>query len=195
MALNRVCVYAGSSSGAREAYARAAVELADAIVVAGLGAVYGGGGAGLMGRLADRIMERGGEIIGVIPEALQEREIGHEQITELRVVGSMHERKALMAELADAFIALPGGIGTVEELVEALTWTQLGVHSKPCGLLNVEGYFDPLVAFLDRAVQEGFLDPAGRGALLVAERPDQLLDGLGSFTPEPRRAWLSEQET
>lgn len=190
MRLRRVCVYAGSSAGARDSYAQAAAELANALVDVGLGVVYGGGQVGLMGVLADAVLSRGGEIIGVIPEPLFAREVGHQRVTDLRVVGSMHERKALMAELADAFIALPGGIGTVEELVEVLTWTQLGVHDKPCALLNVEGYFDQLVAFLDTAVEEKFLTAASRDALIVGDRPEHLIEELGSFVAQPRTPWL-----
>jgi uncharacterized protein (TIGR00730 family) len=190
MQLRRLCVYAGSSAGARVSYAQAAAELAGALVDAGLGVVYGGGQAGLMGVLADTVLAREGEIIGVIPEALLAREAGDHRVTDLRVVDSMHERKALMANLADAFVALPGGIGTVEELVEALTWTQLGVHDKPCALLNVEGYFDPLIEFLDRAVTEGFLSPASRTLLVVGERAADVIEDLRRIHVQPGTAWL-----
>src|ERR671932_40439 len=147
--MRRLCVYAGSNAGARPEYARAAEELARELVARGIGLVYGGGRVGLMGVLADTVLAGGGEAIGVIPQALVDREVGHQGLTELRVVGSMHERKALMAELADAFVALPGGYGTWEEFFEIVTWVQLGLHPKPCGLLNVAGYYDPLLALAD----------------------------------------------
>jgi hypothetical protein len=148
-----------------------------------------------MGVLADAVIGLGGEVIGVIPQALHTRESGHEGVTELRVVGSMHERKAQMAELADAFVALPGGIGTIEEIVEVLTWTQLGVHDKPCGLLNVDGYFEPLVAFLDHAVTEGFISQASRRLLSVGDQPGELIDALARFEPPPRERWLDSTST
>jgi uncharacterized protein (TIGR00730 family) len=185
MRLSRVCVYAGSSAGERPAYAGAARSLAGALVARGLDVVYGGGHVGLMGVLADAVVEAGGEIIGVIPEALYRRELGHRSLADLRVVGSMHERKALMADLSEAFVALPGGIGTMEELIEVLTWTQLGLHGKPCGLLNVDGYWDPLIAMFDRAVADGFLTPEGRALLLVAVEPDELIERLEQFVPPP----------
>jgi uncharacterized protein (TIGR00730 family) len=147
---------------------------------AGLGVVYGGGKVGLMGVLADAAIAAEIEVIGVIPAHLEQREVAHRGLTDLRVVGSMHERKALMAELSGAFIALPGGIGTLEELIEMLTWAQLGLHEKPCGLLNVCGYYDHLIAFLDRAVEEGFLPPSGRATLKVAVEPAALLAAVTS---------------
>jgi uncharacterized protein (TIGR00730 family) len=180
----RVCVYAGSESGSRPEYAAAAVALTRALVARGQGIVYGGGRVGLMGVVADTTLDAGGEIIGVIPRHLEEREVAHSRLTELRVVGSMHERKALMASLADAFIALPGGIGTLEELIEMITWARLGLHEKPCGLLNVHGYYDPLIAFLDGAVTEGFLPARHRGLLRVETDPAALIDAL--LAPEPK---------
>ena len=155
--VQRVCVFCGSSPGARAAYAEATAEVARLLVGEGIGVVYGGGQVGLMGVLADTAMAAGGEVIGVMPQALVDREIEHTAISDLRVVGSMHERKALMTELSDAFIALPGGAGTLEELFEVYTWAQLGLHSKPCGLLDVEDYYSGLAAFLDHAVRERFL--------------------------------------
>src|SRR5579871_639763 len=148
--LRRVCVFCGSSSGLRSSYAEAARRLGWTLAGHKVGLVYGGGKVGLMGTVADAVLERGGEAIGVIPQPLVAREIAHPGLTELRIVSSMHERKALMADLSDAFIALPGGYGTLEEFAEALTWSQLGIHKKPCGLLNVAGYYDNLIAFLDR---------------------------------------------
>lgn len=186
MAVQRVCVYAGSSAGARPEYAAAAQAIVELLADRGFGVVYGGGKVGLMGALADAALARGAEVIGVIPGHLEEREIAHGGLTELRVVGSMHERKAMMAELANAFIALPGGLGTLEELVEMLTWAQLELHSKPCGLLNVRGYYDPLIAFLDRAVAEGFLTAANRTLLTVSPEPAALLDELLAPPPEGR---------
>jgi uncharacterized protein (TIGR00730 family) len=162
----------------------------------GIGMVYGGGSVGLMGRLADAVLARGGEAIGVIPEALVAREIGHDGLSDLRVVGSMHERKALMAELADAFVALPGGLGTVEELFEVYTWAQLGLHQKPCGLLNVEGYYAGLVAFLAHAVQERFLPEEHRAMLMVEHDPRALLERLKRFEPETvQPKWIDRGET
>jgi hypothetical protein len=181
--LNRVCVYAGASLGTDPAYARTAGELASVLAERGIGVVYGGGSVGLMGVLANAALAAGTEVIGVIPRALAERELAHLGLDELRVVGSMHERKALMAELADALVALPGGIGTLEELVEALTWTQLGLHAKPVALLNVNGYYDGLLDFLDTAVAHAFLRPEHRALLLVGERPDELLALLAAQRP------------
>jgi uncharacterized protein (TIGR00730 family) len=174
----RVCVYAGSQSGARADYAAAAQSLASQLAERGFGVVYGGGRVGLMGVLADTAIAIGGEVIGVIPRHLEEREVAHRGLSELRVVGSMHERKALMATLSEAFIALPGGIGTLEELIEMLTWAQLGLHQKPCGLLNVCGYYDPLIAFLDGAVREGFLPATNRERLIVDTDPEALVSAV-----------------
>jgi uncharacterized protein (TIGR00730 family) len=183
--MRRICVYCGSNTGARPAYAAAARGLARACAERDLGLVYGGGNVGLMGVLADAAMELGSEVIGVIPRALAEQEVAHTGITKLEVVASMHERKARMAELADAFLALPGGLGTLEELFEVWTWTQLGFHAKPCGLLDVEGYYGPLVGFVERSVSEGFLRPEHRAALLVGTDPAELLGGLAAWRPAP----------
>jgi uncharacterized protein (TIGR00730 family) len=193
--VRRVCVYAGSNPGSDPAYADAARALAALMAERGLGLVYGGGKVGLMGVLADTILEHGGEAIGVMPQALIDREIGHPNLTELKVVDSMHERKALMAELADAFVALPGGIGTLEELIEVYTWSQLGIHDKACGVLNVRGYYDGLAAFLDHAVQEGFLRAQHRAVLTVAEEPEELLDALANYTPPRVGKWLELDQT
>ena len=181
--LKRICVFCGSSVGARPRYAAAARELGRTLASRGLGIVFGGGKVGLMGVLADAALAAGGEAIGVIPEALVAREIAHNGLTELRIVRSMHERKTLMADLADAFIALPGGYGTFEEFFEAVTWTQLGIHRKPCGLLNVDGYYDALLALLDRAVSDGFIREANRS--LVVDAPDvpTLLGKLETVRP------------
>ena len=169
--LDSVCVYAGSSPGADPRYRAAAQELAHALVEREIRVVYGGAKVGLMGVLADTALARGGRVVGVMPRSLVEKEIAHAGLTELRVVESMHERKATMAELSDAFVALPGGVGTVEELIEVYTWTQLGLHAKPCALLNAGGYYDHLIGFLDHAVAERFLRPEHRELLVVADEP------------------------
>jgi uncharacterized protein (TIGR00730 family) len=193
--VRRICVFCGSSPGARPAYAEATAEVARLLAGQGKGVVYGGGHVGLMGVLADTAMAAGGEVIGVMPQALVDREIGHTEISELRVVGSMHERKALMADLSDAFIALPGGAGTLEELFEVYTWAQLGLHDKPCGLLDVEDYFSGLVGFLDHAVDERFLREEHRAMLIVEREPRRLIERLAEFE---RRAvtpkWIDREE-
>jgi uncharacterized protein (TIGR00730 family) len=188
--VRRVCVYAGSNPGADPAYAEAARAFAGVLAARGIGLVYGGGHVGLMGVLADTALAAGGEVIGVMPQGLVDREIAHTGLTELRVVGSMHERKALMAELADAFVAVPGGIGTLEELIEVYTWSQLGLHAKACGVLNVAGYYDHLAAFLDHAVDQGFLRPQHRAVLTVAEDPAELLDRLAAYEPPTVGKWV-----
>ena len=194
--MDTVCVFCGSSPGARPAYTEATEELARLLAAEGIGVVYGGCGVGLMGKLADAVLAHGGEITGVIPRALVAREIQHRQVEDMRVVDSMHERKALMAELADAFVALPGGIGTLEELVEVFTWSQLGLHRKPCGLLDVEGYYQRLADFLDHAVQERFLLEQHRATLMVESDPGPLLERLRAYRPdavEPK--WIDRDET
>ena len=193
--MRRICVFWGSSPGARPAYAAATAEVARLLAGEGIGVVYGGGHVGLMGVLADTAMAAGGEVVGVMPQALVDREIGHTEISELRVVGSMHERKALMADLSDAFIALPGGAGTLEELFEVYTWAQLGLHDKPCGLLDVEDYFSGLVGFLDHAVDERFLREEHRAMLIVEREPRALIERLAEF--EPRAVtpkWIDREE-
>jgi len=174
----RVCVFCGSSPGARPAYVAAAETLARRLVAHGIGIVFGGGGVGLMGALADAALKAGGEVIGVMPRSLVEKGVGHTRLSELRVAGSMHERKALMADLSDAFIALPGGYGTFEEFCEVLTWTQLGLQRKPCGILNVEGYYDSLLALFDHAVAERFLHPVHRGMVIADSDPESLIARL-----------------
>lgn len=192
--LSSVCVFAGSSPGARPEYAAAARTLGRSLAGEGIALIYGGGSVGLMGILADEALAEGGSVIGVIPRALFEREVGHDDLTELRVVESMHERKAQMADLADAFIALPGGMGTLEELFETLTWGQLGYHDKPCGLLNISGYWDDMLAALDRAVGERFLADAHRQMLLVEEEPHALLELLRAYVPPRVQKWLGREE-
>jgi uncharacterized protein (TIGR00730 family) len=194
--VERICVFCGASPGARPEYAEATSELARLLVADGVGVVFGGGGVGLMGALADAVLAEGGEIIGVIPRALVDREVAHRDVSDMRVVGSMHERKALMAELAEAFVALPGGIGTLEELFEVYTWAQLGLHGKPCGLLNAEGYYDGVAAFLAHAVEERFLHQETRDLLVVERDPAALIERLKAF--EPRAVipkWIDREET
>ncbi|HEX2411126.1 MAG TPA: TIGR00730 family Rossman fold protein [Solirubrobacteraceae bacterium] len=193
--MRRICVYAGSNPGTDPAYADAARELAALLAERGIGLVYGGGHVGLMGVLADTALAAGGEVIGVMPRALIDREIGHTGLTELRVVGSMHDRKALMADLSDAFVAVPGGIGTLEELIEVYTWSQLGIHQKACGVLNVAGYYDHLAAFLDHAVEAGFLRPQHRAVLSVASSPADLLDRLAAYEPPTVAKWTELEAT
>ena len=188
--LRSVTVYCGSTAGADPAYAEGTRALARLLVASDIRIVYGGGALGLMGILADTAMEAGGEVVGIMPQALIDREIAHRALKDLRVVGSMHERKALMADLADAFVALPGGLGTLDELFEILTWAQLGLHSKPIGLLEVGGYFTPLLAFLDGAVDARFLAPGHRAMLLVANDPTALLAAFRAYQPPTPFKWL-----
>ncbi len=192
--MNRICVFCGSSNGLRVSYQQAARRLGALIASRSLALVYGGAKVGLMGMLADAVLAGGGEVYGVIPDALMAKEIGHKGITELRVVKSMHDRKAAMAELADAFIALPGGFGTLEELCEIVTWGMLGIHSKPIGLLNTEGYFDPLLDFFDRMVSERFLKPVHRSLVEVEADPERLLDRLGVSRPPQQDKWIDESQ-
>lgn len=176
--IRRVCVYCGSRPGLRPVYAEAAHLLATRLAEAGVGIVTGGGRVGLMGVVADAALDAGGEVVGVIPQALVDREVGHTGLTQLHVVATMHERKALMATLADAFVALPGGLGTLEEIAEALTWVQLGIHAKPCAFLDVAGYFGPLVRFLDHTVEEGFVMEERRAAIWVEPTSEALVARL-----------------
>ena len=193
--LRRVCVFCGSSPGVRPEYAAAARAMGTLLAERGIGLVYGGGRVGLMGTVADAAMAAGGEVIGVIPEGLMAREVGHAGLTELRVVRTMHERKALMADLSDAFVALPGGFGTFEEYFEVLTWAQLGIHPKPCGLLNVERYYEPFLAMMDHAVAEGFVRPEHRASVLEATEPARMLDLLAAFRPPNVPKWIGRDET
>jgi uncharacterized protein (TIGR00730 family) len=188
--MTRVCVFAGSSSGARAEYLAAATALGRVLAAREIGVVYGGARVGLMGALADATLASGGEVIGVIPSAMVEREVAHTGLTDLRVVTSMHERKALMADLSDGFIALPGGWGTLDEFFEILTWAQLGLHRKPCGLLNVRGYFDRLLSFLDHAVEEGFVRREHDSLFAVSDVPATLLDTLSAYKSPPVEKWI-----
>lgn len=194
--MKRVCIFAGSGSGVRPDYAAAALALAAACAERGLGIVYGGGSVGLMGVLADRALAAGAEVIGVIPAPLATKELAHGNLSELRVVESMHERKATMNALADGFVALPGGLGTFEETLEVLTWAQLGIHTKPVGVLNVAGYYDGLLRWLAHAVGEGFLRREHLGLLIVADEADELLDRFAVWTPPAGpRAWMKPTQT
>jgi uncharacterized protein (TIGR00730 family) len=189
--LASVCVFCGSSPGARPAYAAMARALGRELAARAVRLVYGGGRVGLMGVVADAALAAGGEVVGVIPQHLMEREVGHAGLTDLRVTSSMHERKALMAELADGFVALPGGFGTLEELAETLTWSQLGLQAKPFGLLDVEGFYEPLLSFLDHTVAERFVAPEHRALVLSAGDPADLLDRLAAWEPSSTRGkWL-----
>ena len=188
--LRTICVYAGSSPGADPRYAEAAAALGREIGHRGMGIVYGGGMVGLMGVVADAALAAGAPVTGVIPRALDAREVAHGRLTELVLVDTMHERKALMADRADAFVALPGGIGTMEELIEAFTWTQLAIHEKPVGLLDVAGYWAPLGAMLDRAVEARFLSAERRATLLADDDPAALLDALAAWEPAPVDLWM-----
>lgn len=191
--LRSLCIFCGSSSGASPAYASAAAALGQLLAERGIRVVYGGGNVGLMGVLADAALAAGGEVVGVIPQMLVDKELAHRHVTDLRIVGSMHERKALMAELSDGFVALPGGLGTYEELFEVLTWAQLHIHHKPCGCLNVQGYFDPLTKLLDHAVAEGFLRTEQRRLLVTASEPDELLALLAAQQPVRGAKWLGRE--
>jgi len=193
--MNRLCVFCGSSTGFRPAFAEAAGSLGKLLASHRIGLVYGGGNVGLMGTVADAVLQEGGEVIGVIPEALVDRELAHGAVTELIVVRSMHERKARMAALSDAFIAMPGGYGTFEEFCEIITWAQLGLHRKPCALLNVEGYYDPLLALFDRAVTEGFVYPSNRRLVIQETDPDRLLDMLARYTPPQTEKWIDRDDS
>jgi uncharacterized protein (TIGR00730 family) len=188
--MERICVFCGSSPGARPEYAATAAELGRELVERGIGLVYGGAHVGLMGTIADSVLGAGGEAIGVIPRSLVDKEIAHTTVSDLRVVGSMHERKALMVELSDGFVTLPGGSGTLDELFEAFTWAQLGIHRKPIGLLDVCAYWTPLLAFLDHAVEQRFLRADHRDTLLVEREPRALLDRLQSYEPRTVDKWI-----
>ncbi|HEX6039628.1 TIGR00730 family Rossman fold protein [Longimicrobium sp.] len=192
--MKRICVFCGSNPGGRPDYADAARAMGRALADHGIGLVYGGGGVGLMGIVADTVMQAGGEVIGVIPEALMRREVGHLEVTQLHVVHSMHERKAMMADLSDGFVAMPGGYGTFEEFCEVITWSQLGFHPKPCGLLNVAGYYAPLLAMFDHAVAERFVRPQHRQLVLEDTDPGALLDKMRAFVPPSSEKWIAPSE-
>lgn len=193
--IRRVCVFAGSNRGCDAPYATAAEALGRAIAGRGWSVVYGGGRVGLMGVLADAALAQGGEVVGVIPEMLATKELLHTGATTMHVVPSMHARKALMSELADAFVALPGGYGTFEETLEIITWAQLGIHQKPLGLLNIAGFYDPLVAFFDHAIAAGFIKREQRDLWTIADEPELLLDRLTRHEMPTVRKWIRTEET
>jgi len=188
--VRRVCVFSGSSTGTNVQHRHTTVALARALAARGLELVYGGGCVGLMGVLADAMLAAGGRVIGVIPRTLMQREVGHRGLTELKIVDSMHERKAEMVALSDGFIALPGGFGTLDEMFEVLTWAQLGVHAHPCGVLNSDGFFDALFAYLDRAVAEGFVRAEHRAMWMADDDPERLLDRFAEYRPPAIEKWL-----
>src|SRR4249919_1896970 len=192
--MKRICVFCGSSTGNRPVYREAAEIMGSLLAKRGIGLVYGGGHVGLMGVIADACLAGGGEVIGVIPQSLADREIAHGGLTDLRIVDSMHTRKAMMADLSDAFIAMPGGVGTFEEFFEAVTWTQLGLHRKACGLLNVDGFYSSLEGFIDRVVAEGFIKPLHRGVIVVDGDPTRLLDRLIATDVPDAPKWIRRDE-
>jgi uncharacterized protein (TIGR00730 family) len=193
--MKRICVYCGSSLGNQPLYREAALAMGAVLASRKIGLVYGGGNVGLMGVIADAVLAAGGEVIGVIPQSLADRELAHSGVTDLRIVDSMHTRKALMADLSDAFIAMPGGFGTFEEIFEAVTWTQLGVHRKPCGLLNVGGFYTPLALFIDQAVSEGFIKPVHRESIVVDDSPERLVTALEAVKLPDVPKWIRREET
>jgi uncharacterized protein (TIGR00730 family) len=193
--MKRICVFAGSNPGSRTEYRAAAQELGQTIVRRGLGLVYGGARVGLMGALADAVLAAGGHVTGVIPEALAAKEVAHDGLSDLRIVPSMHTRKSAMADLADGFIALPGGWGTLEEFFEVLTWAQLGLHAKPCGLLNVQGFFDRLLSFLDHSIDERFVRRENRSMVMASSSPDDLLDRFERYRPPVAEKWIDRKST
>ena len=193
--MNKVSVFCGSSPGQPSVFMESAARLGQELVSRNMGLVYGGAKVGLMGKVADSVLEGGGEVIGVIPQSLMRKEVAHNGLTELRVVKSMHERKAAMVDLSDGFIALPGGLGTLEELFEVMTWAQLGFHQKPCAMLNVNGYYDSLTAFLDHAVQQQFVKDIHRNMLIVEEQPADLLQRMLDYQPPAVDKWIGRNET
>lgn len=193
--IKKLCIYCGSSTGKNSSYIDGTRRLARILVDNKIDVVYGGASIGVMGALADAVLEYGGAVTGIIPEDLMSKEVAHSRITELKVVASMHERKAVMAEISDGFIALPGGIGTFEELFEILTWAQLGLHRKPVGLLNINGYFDSLIRFLDHAVDEQFLQSHHRSMLIVESEPDRILERFSTYRSPVMKKWIDREST
>lgn len=193
--MNRICVFCGSNPGTNPAYVEAAVTVGTLLASRQIGLVYGGGHVGMMGTIADAVLARGGEVIGVIPIALAEKEVEHKGLTRLHVVKSMHERKALMSDLADGFIALPGGFGTFEEYCEIITWAQLGFHHKPCGLLNVAGYYNHLLAMIDHGVDQQFIRPVHRQLVIDDTDAERLLERMAAFVPPVIDKWIKRDET
>lgn len=192
--MNRICVFCGSSPGARPEYLQAAEQLGHIMARRNIGLVYGGAKVGMMGKIADAVLEKGGEVIGIIPKGLVEKEVAHTGLSDLRIVKSMHERKAMMAELSDGFIAMPGGLGTIEELFEVLTWSQIGIHDKPCGLLNVEGYYEKLMDFVQHTVEEEFVKNVHQDMMLMYEDPEKILQAFETYKPPTfdKAQWVLE---
>ena len=193
--MQRICVFCGSRPGKQPGYLKSARVLASELVKRNITLVYGGASVGIMGEIADSVLADNGKVIGIIPKALVDKEVSHNGLTELIVVKSMHERKSLMAEYSDGFIALPGGLGTIEELFEVLAWAKLGFHNKPCALLNIEGYYNDLLLFLDKAIVDGFINQTDRSLLLVDDNPETLLDLMASYTPPKIEKLISRDET
>lgn len=192
--MKSICVYCGSSFGKKPAYAEAARNLANALTQSGIRLVYGGASVGIMGEIANTVLANGGEVIGVIPQSLVDKEVSHSSLTKLHVVSSMHERKALMAELSDGFVALPGGFGTLEELFEVLTWSQLGFHQKPVALLNVANYYDSLLEFIDQTTEQMFIKPEHRSLLLSDTSTEELINKMQKFVPLNTTKWIGKAE-
>ncbi len=192
--MQRVCVFCGSSSGTKQEYAVGARELGLVLAKQNIELVYGGGHVGLMGIIADAALSAGAKAIGVIPRCLADKEIAHQGLTELKIVQTMHERKAMMSELSDGFIAMPGGFGTLEELFEVITWAQLGIHKKPFGLFNIAGYYDKLIEFLDFQVEQGFVPQRHREMIIVSDEAEQLVELLSGFQPVAQEKWMSTRQ-
>ncbi|PZM81503.1 MAG: TIGR00730 family Rossman fold protein [Candidatus Melainabacteria bacterium] len=192
--MQRVCVFCGSSSGVKQEYAVGARELGLVLAKKNIDLVYGGGHVGLMGIVADAAMSAGAKAIGIIPRCLADKEVAHQGLTELKIVQTMHERKAQMSELSDGFIAMPGGFGTLEELFEVITWAQLGIHKKPFGLFNVAGYYDKLIEFMDYQVEQGFVPQRHREMIIVSDEAEQLVEMLESFHPVAQEKWASTRQ-
>jgi len=193
--IKRICVYCGSSSGKKPDYAQQARSLAEHLLEQNIGLVYGGANIGIMGEVANAVLQGGGEVMGIIPKSLARKEVAHFGLSDLRVVDSMHQRKTIMADESDGFIALPGGIGTLEELFEILTWAQLGFHQKPCGLLNVESYYDDLERFLNKAVDQGFVRKQHRDMLLIKAEPAELLTSMLQYRAPKMDKWIDRDQT
>lgn len=193
--MKRLTVFCGSSNGASETYKEGAIQLGKELARRGITLVYGGSSIGIMGTVADTVLESGGQVIGVIPKMLEEKEISHPNLTELIIVQSMHERKAKMVELAEGFIALPGGMGTLEEFFEVLTWAQLGLHQKPCGILNINHYYDLLISFLDHINEQQFLQDKFRSMVLIDSHPDHLIEKFESYIPPTVKTYIKEKQT
>jgi uncharacterized protein (TIGR00730 family) len=193
--MKNICVFTGSNGGARVDYSLAARELGREMVARGMRLVYGGGRVGLMGVIADEVLARGGEVLGVTPQSLVDKEVAHVGLTELRIVNTMHERKAMMADHSDGFIAMPGGFGTLDEFFEIITWAQLGLHRKPCGFLNVAGYYDPLLAFIDHSVAEGFVRREHAASIVVASSGGELLEKMATHRPPVVEKWIARSDT